>query len=62
MAGADEKSSTDSVRMITEAEGGWRVRRKEPASGSTICTRARLDALHGLDGARDLAFQRPHAA
>ena len=28
--------------MMTEAEGGWRLRRNEPASGSTMCTRAAL--------------------
>ena len=25
---------------MTEAEGGWRLRRKEPPSGRTMCTRA----------------------
>ena len=40
MAGAAEKSLADSVRMMTEAEGGWRLRRNEPLSGRTMCTRA----------------------
>src|SRR5262245_8331954 len=44
IAGADEKSLADSVRMITEAEGGWRLRRKEPFSGDQLQVRLRADA------------------
>ena len=33
-------SDTESVRIITEADGGWRARRNEPSSGITMCTRA----------------------
>ena len=40
IAGPEEKSPAVSVRMMTEADGGWRARRNEPASCSTMCTRA----------------------
>ena len=43
--------------MTTEADGGCRVRRNDPPSGSTMCTRAALHALHGLDCARNLALE-----
>ena len=59
IAAADEKSSTDSVRMMTDADGCWRVRRNDPLILQHDMHPRALDALHGLDGARDLALQRP---
>ena len=52
-------SIAPSVRSTTDADGGCCVARNEPRTGSTICTLRRLDALHQLNGARDLAFERP---
>ena len=55
------RSPAVSVRTMTDAEGVWRSAPEGAGVGQHDVDAGGLDALHGLDGAGELAFQGAHA-